>query len=275
MLTYVDHVSLAVRNLDEAIAHLRNRLSLVVSRKRAESGSPLVNSVIPLLQGYIELVSIADPRLVPSHSTLRSLNAFLSVREGLFAFAIRSSNLAEDVRLLQTRGSRLKDAVHEPFEANGEQAGWWTSSLPDDAEPIFPFLIQYEKSPENHVRESGLSQPFAIRAIEEVTVVVPKLDTALEAYERDFGLTPGRQLGGRAQISLSGSKINLIPAKMTPLGTPAGLYSVGLGTTDINGARAALQARGVSTQPDPFSWGVASQIDPSEGMGARLDLVQL
>ena len=274
MLSYIDHVSLAVRDLDGAITQFRDRLSFFVSKKRAEKGSPLENSVMPLAQGYMEIVSISNPKLVPSHAEMRTLNAFLSVREGLFSFAINSSDLANDVRHLRGRGSRLSDPAHEPLEIDGMPAGWWTASVPDDTEGILPFVIQYDQTTEERARRAALSQPYGVVMIDEVTIIVPKLEAAIAAYERDFGVTPNRQLGGRAQLALGGGKINLVPSKMAPLGTPLGLYSVGLGTTDIKGARATLNTRGISFSNSAYSLAVAIRLEPNETFGATIELVQ-
>lgn len=274
MLTYIDHVTMVVHDIETAIETLRDRLSLFVSPARNQGSSPLVNAVIPFNQGYLEVLSIAN-RKTPHHEALNELNAFLEAGEGLFSFAINTSNIKGDVSALQSRGSRLQEPVHETWSDAEGGPGWWISRVLPGAHLNAPYLIQYDQSPENRAQRAALSQPFAIRSIEEVTIIIPGLDQALGDYERDFGLKPTRQVGGRGQISLTGSKINLVPAKLAPLGTPLGLYSVGLGSTDINGSRSVLRSRDIELFPDSFSWAVASQIDPRETFSARIDLLQL
>ena len=173
------------------------------------------------------------------------------------------------------RGSSL-DEPHKQSDGLGDHAtGWWTSFPAADPDIVKPFLIQPEQLMEDAVRQAALAHPFWIRSIEEVAVVVPRIDQALMTYERDFGLTAGRQLAGCAQVGLTGSKIMIIPSAAVPLGTPLGIYSLSLGTTDITGARSQLRTRNIAFKDDPFVWGVASQIDPAETCGSRIDLVQL
>jgi catechol 2,3-dioxygenase-like lactoylglutathione lyase family enzyme len=269
MLTYIDHVTLAVRDLDLAISTFRRRFSFVVGKKQTAESPQLANAVIPLGQGYLELLSPSGVRsLGPSPIALR-LGNFLEAQEGLFSFAVRSSSIQGDVAALQERGSTLED----PQSQGGDGADWATS-FPAEQEAGGPYVIQHD-SESDAIRQAALSQPFALRSIEEVVVIVRDVEEAIGVYDRDLGLTPRRRLGGRAQLPLVGSKILLAPASMAPLGVPLGLYSVSLGTTDINGARTQLRLRNVEFQDDPFSWGVASQIDPAETFGARISLVQM
>lgn len=274
MLSYIDHVTLAVRDLDAAIEQFRERFSLVVGKKQVDDDAGLAHAVIPLLQGYIELLSpveAAQPKVGSSSLALRN---FLGPQQGFFSFAIRSSGLKSDIAALRKRGSSFEDPRYESAGTEG-QPGWWVTFPRTETEAVEPYLIEHHGPPIASMRQAALAQPYAMRSIEEVTVVVANVDAALNLYARDFGLTPSRQRGGRAQMSLNGSKIMLLPSAITPLGTPLGLYSVSIGTTDINGARSQLRTKGIEFQDDPYSWSVVSQIDPGEVFGARLDLLQL
>lgn len=274
MLGYVDHVTLAVKDLEAAIDQFRDGLSFVVSKPRCDPASGLANAVIPLLQGYLELISVADGKKAAVQPAVRKVTSFLHAREGLYDFAIQTSSLEQDVAALRSRGSKLEAPDLERWEQDGKSTSWWTSLPPPGREPAEPFLIERAGPPDARGRQAALSQPFAIRSIDEVTVIVGDLDEAILSYERDFGLKPSRRLGGRAQIWLLGSKINIVPSAMTPLGTPLGLHSVGLGTTDITGARSQLRARDISYHDPPLCWAVGSQIDPRSTAGSRIYLVQ-
>ncbi|GEM_PF-6584777 len=274
MLTYIDHVTLAVRSLDSGVERFRSGLSFFVGGRHRAADAGLETAVIPLVRGHLELISALPDQT--NSAGAGGLSDFLSVREGLYGYAVQSSDVADDVASLRSRGSRLVAPQHETVERNGVTIGWTVSEIPERevAGPL-PFLVQYDASPDEQGRRAALTQPLAIRSIEEVTVVVSDVEATLTDFERDFGLRTVRRLGARAQVGLLGSKITLVPARMAPLGLPLGLYSAALGTTDINGARTELRARDIPCVDDPFSLGVAVQIDPAFTCGARIGLVQL
>ena len=274
MFAYIDHVTIAVRDLDVARETFRRRFSFVVGAKQSGEG-PLANAVVPLLQGYVELLSPAGERPQARSPTLAELTTFLEAQEGLYSFALRSSSIETDVAALRERGSTLEIPNRQTAPGSGEEIAWWTSFPVVDSGVVEPYIIQSQGFDESLGRQAALSQPLSIRSIEEVTIIVPKVEAALEVYERDFGVKPSRQLAGRAQLAVGGGRIMVVPSSMAPLGTPLGIYSVSLGTTDINGARNQLRGRGIELRDDPFSWGVSFQIDPSEAFGARINLVQL
>jgi catechol 2,3-dioxygenase-like lactoylglutathione lyase family enzyme len=276
MLTYIDHVTLAVRDMEQAVDAFRQKLSMIVGKRQVDTEAGVTNAIIPLMQGYLQLLSPIPARASTPSELHTQLSSFLEAQEGIFRFAIRSSNIAGDVASLHVRGSTLDEPKLQTDGSEDKSLGWWTSfPATEPAEVAEPFLIQPEQAMEDAVRQAALAHPFAIRSIQEVAVVVPKVDQALLVYERDFGVRQTRELAGCAQISLRGSKIMLIPSSATPLGTPLGIYSISLGTTDINGAKAQLRLRDVAFQDDPFNWGIASQIDPTQTCGSRIVLVQM
>jgi catechol 2,3-dioxygenase-like lactoylglutathione lyase family enzyme len=274
MLTSIDHVTFAVRDLDAAVAHFRNRFSLVVSKVRVDKESHVANAVIPLLQGYIEILAPVGAKTSERSPFSRQLGGFLDAQQGLFGYAIRSTAINHDVASLRERGSTLDEPRHEHAEGS-DDPGWWTAYPSGQAGVVEPYVINHDIANEDAIRQAALAQPFAVRSIEEVAIVVPNVEDTLTVYDRDFDLKPVRQFGGRAQLALAGNRIMVLPSAMMPLGTPLGLYSVSLGTTDISRARDNLRDRSIAFADDPYTWAVASQLDPADTFGSRIDLVQL
>ena len=272
MLAYIDHATFAVRDAEAAAEHLRQTFSLIVSKARHDEQAGLTNAMIPLTRGYLELIS-PDPLGAGSSDVCRRLHAMLESHEGLFSFALNSRDVKGDVSVLRERGSSLGEP-HQERLGDGENAPEWWSAFPSE-DALEPYLIQHGGDTAVSMSMTGGRQPLGIRSIEEIALVVPDVDAYSSLYERDFGITVTRRLGRQVQLAAGVSRIMLAPSKAAPMGTPIGLYSVTVGTTDIKGARAELGRRGVTLLEDTLSWGVAIQIDPALTFGARINLVQL
>lgn len=274
MLSFIDHVTVAVRDVESTSRQLRERFPSVMGKVRVDEAAGVATSVMPLLQGYLELMAPVESANVKSSPVHRRLKAFLEAREGLFSFALRSSDVRSDVERLGRSGSRLEQATFHHGNEGGPDVGWWTAFV-DGGETYEPFLIQPDAETEGQMRRAGATQPMGIRSIEEVALLIPDVEMAATVFERDYGLTVDRRMGRQAKIGLGGSGIMLVPCSAAPLGTPVGLVTVSLGTTNITGVRAELRNRGTRLEEAPFSWGVASLIEPAEASIPGLCIVQL
>jgi hypothetical protein len=268
MLAYIDHATIAVADAAGAADRLRDTLSLIVSKPRVDEESGMTNAIVPLTRGYLELVSPA-PLSAGAPKIVRRLHAFLDSHEGLFSYALNSRDVAGDVAMLRERGSTLG----EPERQDVGDGVWW-SAFPAD-EDLEPYLIQHDDDAAVSMSMTGGRQPLGIRSVEEVTLVVPDPSAVAVSYERDLGMTVTRTPGRQLQLSAGTSRVMLVASAGAPLGTPIGLFSVSLGTTDIKGAQATLRQRGIEFSEALFSWGIAVQIDPALTCGAKVNLVQL
>jgi catechol 2,3-dioxygenase-like lactoylglutathione lyase family enzyme len=275
MITYIDHVTLAVRDLNAAIARFRE-LSFFVVERPAQPGSPYRSAVMPLIQGYVELVSLdrSVPAALPPREAryLRALTNSIATRNSIFAYALHASEIEKDVRALRSRGSTLTapDAVSE---SDPQSMLVSHPSSTDESSQVLPFLVQHRKAQRKGASE--LAQPFGIRSVQEVTVVVVDLELVASIFRSTLGLDVARRLPGRMQLHAGNSRINLIASRSMPLGTPIGLYSVGLGTTDLPSGGAALRVRDIARSEDPYTWAVATAIDPHAMAECRVSFVQL
>jgi hypothetical protein len=271
MLAYIDHVTIAVRDVDASAAQLRNNLSLIVSTPRHDEQAGLTNATVPLTRGYLELIS-PDPLSSKSSDVCRRLHGMLESHEGLFSFAINSRDVRGDVALLRERGSTLAEPVCERLGADSE-GEWWSSFPAEDS--LEPYLVQHGGDSSVSMSKIGGRQPLGIRSIEEMAIITPDVERTAALYERDFGITISRRFGRQVQMAAGVSRIMLIPTTAAPMGSPIGLYSATIGTTDIKGARSELSRRNVELIDDPLSWSVATRIDPALTFGARISLAQL
>lgn len=107
LLTEIDHVAIAVRDLDAAIAYYHGTFGAdVVHRERVESDG-VEEALIAVADSYIQLVSPTRPD--------SPVAGFLERRgEGLHHVGYRVSDCAEALAAVQRAGGRLIDETPRP-----------------------------------------------------------------------------------------------------------------------------------------------------------------
>jgi hypothetical protein len=277
MLTNVDHVILAVRDLDGAIAQLRDRFALYVIEGGTHPWLGTAYAVVPMDLGFLQITSVQDTALARTNPFASRIAQFLEDREGLFGFALASSEIDRDVEGLRRRGTSIGDPQREESVRSGRSRGWRAAFLPESDGVTLPFLIQHDQRSgerwKSWIAGEGGVQPFGVMGVEEVTLAVDNLRDGIMQYTRFLGLTVSRQTARIAQLDLKSGHINLVPAADTPDGR-TGVYSVGIGVSGLNNARADLRTWDIPFTDDPFTTSVAAQIDPAEMFAARVDFVQ-
>lgn len=142
----LDHMLLAVRDLDFATFDFRQRLGMNVVVGGVHPGRGTHNSLVHLGSAYLELIGVNDP-------TKRRAQDFVHfVREGdaPYTFALAVDNLEAVSEQLRERGLD----VHEPHDGSretpqGVTLKWRSASVhpgkggPGPESPPLPFLIQW------------------------------------------------------------------------------------------------------------------------------------
>ncbi|HEX5503564.1 MAG TPA: VOC family protein [Thermomicrobiales bacterium] len=262
MLTGIDHVVVAVRDLPAALADVA-RLGLRVAPGGAVGG-PTVNALAGLGGAYLELLAL-DPahadRLEPG-SLADALCAFLAAREGLFYFALRSDDVAGDVARLRAGGATYRDpAAAGVALPDGTRRAWTVAGRPRPADLALPFLIEHDELVDGRpawFARLGLAAPgpLGVRGIRALRVAVDDLATGVATFAREYGLR-----ADGAAVRLPGASIELLAA------APRGPRELVLDVADLAAARAFLAGRGVATTARP---GGALALDPAAACGARL-----
>ena len=116
MLSRIDHVGIAVRDLDQAIQLYERRLGLkATSRQRLESEGIEV-AMIPIGESRIELITPIDPD--------SKVHKFLQERgEAVHHVAYETDNVEASLRKAGADGAQLLDEVARPG-AHGSRIGF-------------------------------------------------------------------------------------------------------------------------------------------------------
>ena len=105
----IDHLGIAVRSLDHALAFWEQQLGLTVSMRETVAIEKVNVAMLPLGEPRIELIEPTEPDSV--------IGKFLDKRgEGLHHVAVRVPDLAAAVERLKTSGARL---LNEPRAGAG------------------------------------------------------------------------------------------------------------------------------------------------------------
>jgi hypothetical protein len=140
----IDHVIFAARDLDEAAARMEREYGLRVKGGGRHERIGTHNKIVPLGNGYIELLAIADPEEAASSDLGRAISGRIErAGEGPMGWAVAVDDIAPVARLLGTEVNAIsRQGLTARLTAVAEAM----------AEPCLPFFIQ---------RDPGVADPGA------------------------------------------------------------------------------------------------------------------
>ena len=282
---YLDHVLIAVRSLSSA-ADSYSSLGFKVTPEGRHPGRGTHNRLMVFGPEYLELIAVHDAATTPFRP---SMSSFLEAREGLYMFALGTSDIDATVGEIRSRGIGVGAPVPGRRDA-GETPGYtWKSANLGSALPGSEcFLIQHDHTvaqrytlpPDPAAHENGVT------GVHHVTLAVDDVEAAARRWQEILGVespTPVPVDGGvRRRIALDNAYVDL----ESPSGPGAlaeflrthgeGPFELGLETPDIEAAVAAIRRGGADCgEVREGDDGTSSLIDRSDAAGVRLRLVQL
>lgn len=97
----IDHVIYATADLDVASARIENELGLAVQPGGRHEGIGTHNRIVPLANGYVELLAIADRGEATASDLGRAVQARIdAVGDGLMGWAVRVEDVAPEAERL-------------------------------------------------------------------------------------------------------------------------------------------------------------------------------
>jgi catechol 2,3-dioxygenase-like lactoylglutathione lyase family enzyme len=175
----IDHLVLAVRNLDAAAAFYRRLGFMVGARNRHPWGTE--NHIVQFSGSFLELIGVADESLIPAAvGRSFSFGAFvrdaLARREGLAMLVLESTNAEADAAAFERDGIGGFDKVS--FTRLGKRPDGTTIHVAfslafavDRLAPDCGFFVCQQHYPENFWNPAFQTHPNGARAIQSVMMV--------------------------------------------------------------------------------------------------------
>lgn len=263
MLTALDHVILAVRDLDEASRDYCAVLGLEPSWRGSHPGSGTQNALFRVDNTYLELLAPSGPGPVGD-----GLRAILDHRgEGLVGLAFATDDVEECRRALGERG--LEPGPIEPgsghSDATGAERRWRRVMLPPARmRGIFVFAIQHDSPAEALPRAVADGEPAAAAyALDHAVVQTADCEATKAVYGDGLGLRLALdrefpdwgvrlmffRVGGVtvevAGVLAGADASQALPGAAAPSSDSDRLYGLSWRVRDADAARGRLAAAGV------------------------------
>ncbi len=185
----VDHVTVAGTDLKKLQA------GLAAVGLRSEYGGPHSNHATEMALtsfpdgSYLELIAIqpnADARAVAAHYWSK----WMKGNSGPCAWAVRSTDIATEIKRLQTAGVTVNPAARSGrVRPDGTRLDW--EAAPVGVEPngtFFPFLIHDFTPREQRAFPTGKPVTNDFSGIARVVIAVHDLKAAIARYQKAYGL---------------------------------------------------------------------------------------
>lgn len=256
MLTGIDHLVIAVRDLETAIARYTELGFTVVLGGRHPVATH--NALIAFADGaYLELLAFYESS--PGHRWWGPLQ----LGGGLIDFCLRTDDLAADTRAFRKTGVDIDDPRPlSRVRPDGYKLSWVLSIPRDQHRGVAPFLIQDETPREERVPRVT-RHANGVTGIASLSVAVEEVGTVRRWYEEALGQTG--QGGGVPHLDGEGVYFNVGSHKLQFLAP--------------RGRRGPLRDWLLARGPSPYAatlvtaYGQAGPLAPAKTLGARLRLV--
>jgi catechol 2,3-dioxygenase-like lactoylglutathione lyase family enzyme len=187
MLLQLDHIVIAVHDLDSAVRDYRD-LGFTVVQGGVHANRATHNALITFAGGtYLELLASTGEPPLPG---VVDFSVLLQHGEGLVGFALRSEDLDTDAVRLRANGFAVGEVTPgERRRADGTVIRWKLAFL--DA-GFAPFLIQDVTPREWRISNDPAITTHPNRAVglRAVEIAVREMSLAWERYGRLFGVPP-------------------------------------------------------------------------------------
>jgi len=194
MLTRIDHVMIAVPDLDAGIAQYRD-LGFDIYPGGVHPGKGTHNAIAFNHEDYIELIAIRDrseyeAAAAGSRSPDGGLAKFVEAGGGIRYVAVQSDDLAADVAAMRARGVDVGDPADGSRRTPaGQLLRWRVAALgPDFPLPIF-FIQHLTPVAERRASLPRAGQhPNGVQHVERVYIATNELDRTAAQYAQVFGM---------------------------------------------------------------------------------------
>ncbi len=254
MLTGIDHLAIAVPDLDAAVAELRDRVGIAAGGGGVHPGAGTANRLAWFADSYLELITIVD-RAAAADSFLGgpTIEVLDTEGSGFVTFVLASDDLAADVSSLRSAGSTMSDPFPgERRRPDGRLVRWSLAraGAVGAAEP--PFLIEHDVT-----AAEWTAAERAARAVEThpmggslrltgLDLIVADPLALSRAYQRAVGLVPApsssrEAAGDWVTVAIGDQSVVLrVPEPIDAAAPPSPRTTIHLSSTGARSATADL-----------------------------------
>ena len=278
----LDHVLIAVRDLDAA-KDTFERLGFKVTPEGQHPGRGTSNRLVVFGGEYLELISVHDP---DGDLFRPNLPSFLDEREGLFIFAMGTSDVYERTRSVRAAGVSITDPVKGSRQAaDGSTAYSWTQAEIDpDAMPgSQTFFIQHDHTIEERYNDppDPTNHPNGVSGVASLSLAVGDANGAAQRWKDVFGMEGASDVGSghAACVRLGfdnctldfcqGSDGDGIARFVESWGE--GPYEIVFSSEDLDATEALLRENGLEGVD---RHGDSLAVQPESAQGVRMSFVQ-
>jgi hypothetical protein len=170
----IDHVLLAVRDLDAAAAWIRERHGLTALPGGLHPGVGTANLIVPLGDDYLELIAIVDPAEAVASPHHDRLAVAPETGASLATWAVRVT----DIEAVKQRLDEAGVATEGPLPGSrrrpdGVLLEWRTLRVGDGSEPAIPFFIEWNVAAGEHPGAAAVEHPAGSVLLRGVRLASP------------------------------------------------------------------------------------------------------
>jgi catechol 2,3-dioxygenase-like lactoylglutathione lyase family enzyme len=286
VISGIDHVLIAVRDLEAATTTFVDRLGLRAAFGGVHPRVGTHNAIVRFGLDYLELISVRDEAEARSLTRGAMLADFLGRREGLFGFAVATDDLDATLARVRAAGAEIDGPTSRGRDRpDGTRMSWRTANF--RATPfgqVLPFIIQHDTPAAVRAGWAPAEgHPLGVTGVHGVTLCVPSIDDWRSRFEAYFGVqmesatVPGRWQARGVAGYLGPHRLELVepsgdgPVQQALDDLGAGPYRLTLRVDDLDRSRAVLESRGTPFRYDEVRGSVL--VGSAAALGAHIELL--
>lgn len=223
MLRGIDHLVIAVPDLDAAADELTGALGVAFTAGGSHPGAGSANRIAFLGEPYLELIAVDDEATARERPIGAAAIRALGQGGGLATYALVDDELETTVAELRANGSRLGEPRHgSRLRPDGEGVEWWTATHVPLGPGRPPFLIRHvhagaEWSVAAIEERRGFVHPIGSPvSLLRLDIATPDPPGLAADYQRTLGLDVW-SVADLAVCSVGPHTIRLVPVREMPV----------------------------------------------------------
>jgi hypothetical protein len=166
----LDHVILAVADLDAAAANLLETHGLDSVFGGRHEGLGTANRIVPLGDTYLELIGVDDRDAAGADPFGRAVLDFADDGDGLFGWAVATDDIAMRAKWI---GSEVTAGLR--VRPDGSELRWRMAGLAGSmADRSLPFFLQWDSPPDEHPGRTSVAHRVDVKGVTELEVAGQK-----------------------------------------------------------------------------------------------------